>query len=502
MSLDPNRVAVIVGVGESVDRTRDPARGKEPLTLMLEALREAERDAGASLLADVDSIDVVCEYSWPYLDAPGLVAQGIGAAPRRAVYGETGGETPIRYLHEAALRIQRGESTITAVLGAESAYTTAAAWKAGLNLAWKPRDAKAKLLTGREFSAQVAIDHGVAIPTNVYPFYENASSAHWGQTPREALAESGRLWSALSRTASANPVSWLREPYTAEAITTPGERNRLIAWPYTKHMVANPLVNQGAALLLTSLARARALGIAEDRCVHLWGGACANEPRDYLQRDQYHESHAQNAVLRAAASIAQAQSTDFAAAELYSCFPCVPKMARRTLGLPETALLSVTGGLSFFGAPLNDYMTHAACAMVRRLREQPGAAGLLYGQGEYVTKHHALVVSTRPSAQGELAETYSVQDPADAARGPVPEFLLDYAGPATVETFTLICERSGQPEFGTVIGRTPQGQRLMARVPADDTATLARLTDLDRQPVGSAGQVSRLDAKRLRWAAA
>ena len=41
---------------------------------------------------------------------------------------------------------------------------------------------------------------------------------------------------------------------------------------------------------------------------------------------------------------------------------------------------TVAGGLTFFGAPLNTYMTHAACAMVRKLRN--GAKlGLLYGQG-------------------------------------------------------------------------------------------------------------------------
>src|SRR3569833_2329267 len=67
-------------------------------------------------------------------------------------------------------------------------------------------------------------------------------------------------------------------------------------------------------------------------------------------------------------------------------------MARRTLGLGPDVEPTVTGGLTFFGAPLNTYMTHAACAMVRRLR---GGArlGLLYGQGGFVTKHHALVVS-------------------------------------------------------------------------------------------------------------
>lgn len=502
MSIDPGRVPVLVGVGESVDRTRNPAEGREPLALMLDALREAEHDAGAALLARVDSIDVVCEYSWPYVDAPGLIASALGVTPRHAFYGDAGGESPIRFIHEAALRIQRAENQVAAIVGAESAYTTAAAWKAGVNLPWTARDAKAKILTGHEFSAPVAVDHGVAIPTNVYPFYENATSAHWGQTQREALDESGRLWSRLSQVASGNPASWLREPYTPEAITTPGERNRLIAWPYTKHMVANPLVNQGAAVLVTSVSMARELGIAEDRWVYLWGGASANEPRDYLERDQYHESHAQNAVLRSALQIAGGDAGAISAAELYSCFPCVPKMAQRTLGLSASVPVSVAGGLSFFGAPLNNYMTHAAAAMVRHLRAHRGDLGLLYGQGEYVTKHHALILSTRPAADPGLAESYSVQSQADTARGTVPRFLHDYTGAATIETFTIIYARDGQPEFGTVIARTPSGDRLMARVLPTDAASLATLTDLDRHPVGTSGTVSRLDAKRLRWAIA
>ncbi len=497
MSLNPDRIPVIVGVGEIIDRSRDPLLAREPLQLMLEALAAAERDAGAGLLAQLDALDVVCEYSWPYLDAPGLIAAKLGVRPTHACYGETGGESPVRFIHEAALRIQRGECRVAAVVGAEAAYTTAAAWKAGVTLDWTARDTKAKLLTGREFSPQVAIDHGVAVPTNVYPFYENASQAHWGQTPQAALAESGQIWSAFSEIAARNPNAWSQQVLSADDITRPGENNRLIAWPYTKRMVANPLVNQGAAVLLTSLAQARALGIAESRLIYLWGGAAAVEPRDYLQRDQYRESHAQNAVLQAVTECAGGDARAFTAMELYSCFPCVPKMARRTLKLPVTAPMSVTGGLSFFGAPLNNYMTHAAANLVRALRDRPQALGLLYGQGEYLTKHHGLVFSTRPGAL--LPEVYSVQAQADQQQGAVPPLLADYGGPARIETFTVLYSRDGQPEFGTVIARTPAGERLMARVPASDSASISLLTRLDQQPVGSLGEVSRLDAKRLRW---
>ncbi len=45
----------------------------------------------------------------------------------------------------------------------------------------------------------MAVKLGVFRPITVYPLYETATSAHWGQTPREALAESGALWSTYSQ---------------------------------------------------------------------------------------------------------------------------------------------------------------------------------------------------------------------------------------------------------------------------------------------------------------
>ena len=158
----------------------------------------------------------------------------------------------------------------------------------------------------------------------------------------------------------------------------------------------------GGALILTSLAKARAAGVPEDRIVYALGGASAEEPRDYLIRDQFFESHPQNAVLKAIMDLVEGDGKKFDAIELYSCFPVVPKMARRTLGLGPDVQPTVTGGLTFFGAPLNTYMTHAACAMVRKLRDG-GKLGLLYGQGGFVTKHHALVLSREAPTRGDGA---------------------------------------------------------------------------------------------------
>jgi acetyl-CoA C-acetyltransferase len=496
--LPEDRIPVIVGVGETVDRPKEIAEGLEPLTLLVEALTRAEADSGAKLLGEIGSLDIVNFLSWRYRDPAAQLSGLLGIEPAHAWYGPVGGESPIRYLHEAAQRIARGECSVAAVCGAEAQSTATKAERTGIELPWTPfaHDVP-EPKRGAAFQKPMAVKLGVFRPITVYPFYEAATTAHWGQTPREAMAESGRLWSTYSSVASHNPSAWLKRRFAPEEITTPTPDNRLIAWPYTKLMVANPTVNMGGAILMTSLAKARAAGVTQDRLVYIWGGASAEEPRDYLARDQFFESHSQNAVLKAAMELAGDDGRAFDAIELYSCFPCVPKMARRTLGLGADVQPTVTGGLTFFGAPLNTYMTHAACAMVRKLRN--GAKlGLLYGQGGFVTKHHALVLSRQPP-QEPLAQDTSVQAEADRHRGAVPEFVTEAHGKAALESFTVIYGRQGEVEHGVAMLRTSENTRALARIPAQDGATLAHLLNMDRTPVGSSGDIVTADDGVLEW---
>jgi acetyl-CoA C-acetyltransferase len=493
-----HRIPVIVGVGEIVDRPKEITQGLEPLTLLEQALRRAEQDSGGKLLGDIGSLDVVNFLSWRYRDPEQQLAKRLGVKPKHLYYGPVGGESPIRYLHEAAKRIARGECTVAAVCGGEAQSTATKAERAGVTPPWTPfaHDVE-EPKRGAAFQKPLAVKLGVFRPVTVYPFYETATAAHWGQTPREAMAESGQLWATYSAVASENPNAWLKRRFSSDEVTTPSPDNRLIAWPYTKLMVANPTVNMGGAILMTSLAKARAARISEDRLIYPLGGASAEEPRDYLLRDQFYESHPQNAVLDAVMQLVGGDGKKFDAIELYSCFPCVPKMARRTLGLGPDVQPTVTGGLTFFGAPLNTYMTHAACAMVRKLR---GGAnlGLLYGQGGFVTKHHALVLS-RQAPREALAQDTSVQAEANRSKRAVPDFVTEGGGKGEVESFTVLYGRNGDIEHGVVMLRTAANNRALARVPARDGTTLAHLLNIERTPVGSTGDIATAADGVLEW---
>src|SRR6516162_1136414 len=132
------RIPVIVGVGEIVDRPKEIAEGLEPLTLLEEALRRAEADSGAKLLGEIGSLDVVNFLSWRYRDPEQLLAKRLAIAPAHCYYGPVGGESPIRYLHEAAQRIARGECAVAAVCGAEAQSSATKAERSGVTLPWTP----------------------------------------------------------------------------------------------------------------------------------------------------------------------------------------------------------------------------------------------------------------------------------------------------------------------------------------------------------------------------
>src|SRR5438046_8111339 len=223
-----DRIPVIVGVGEIVDRPKEISKGLEPLVLLEQALKRAEADSGSKLLGEIQSLDIVNFLSWRYRDPEIQLSDRLGIKPKHAYYGPVGGESPIRYLHEAVQRIARGECSVAAVCGAEAQSTATKAERGGVTLPWTPfaHDVE-EPKRGAAFQKPMAVKLGVFRPITVYPLYEAASSAHWGQTPREALSESGELWSTYSNVASQNPNAWLKRRATSEEITTASDDKRL-----------------------------------------------------------------------------------------------------------------------------------------------------------------------------------------------------------------------------------------------------------------------------------
>jgi acetyl-CoA C-acetyltransferase len=488
-SVDESRIPVIIGIGEVLDRPANDLEGMDAFELMLAALEEAEADSGVDILDALDWLGVEDEISFPDPAPQERVAALMGRRPTHLLKThEASGDGPIKLINDAANLIGRGEISLAAAVGAEALRTAA-------------KRAQADIAAGREppksSIAEVALanakplarKHGLFTPIDVYPLYENAARAAWGQSLAEGQAESGRIGEGFAAVAAANPYAWIRKPVDADTIATPTPDNRMVSFPYTKLMVANSSVNMGAAVIVASLAKARELGVDESRIVYIGAGAAAHEDEDFLRRDSYARAASLETTVHAALERNGVAAGDVDHVELYSCFPIVPKLARRALNWPLDRPCSVYGGLTFGGGPIGNCMMHAAARMVAKLREG-GRHGLIVANGGYATHSHSMLFSREPVPAGTFPQDYDVQDLAERKRGAVPELLESYVGPGEIETYTIPFDRHGQPRHATIIGRTPDGARFVARVPEADTATIGMLMAEDKQPIGAKGIVS------------
>jgi acetyl-CoA C-acetyltransferase len=211
--LPEDRIPVIVGVGEIADRPKDIAAGPRAARAAgAGAEARGGEDSGGKLLGEIGSLDVVNFLSWRYRDPEKLLAE---AARHQA----------------GALLLRPGRRREPDPLSARSRASASRAANAASPRSAAPRrnrprprpSAPASTLPwtpfahdveepkrGAAFQKPMAVTLGVFRPITVYPLYEAATSAHWGQTPREALAESGELWSTYAGVASENPNSWLK----------------------------------------------------------------------------------------------------------------------------------------------------------------------------------------------------------------------------------------------------------------------------------------------------
>ena len=479
-----DRIPVIIGIGEVCDR----GTSMDATALMLASLEAAERDSGAALLGRLDWIGVEDEISFPHEAPQEALARSLPTVPPlRVKTSEASGDGPIQLINDAANLIGKGVIRIAACVGAEAFRTAAQRAKEDIAAGREPpKNTLADLALAR--ATPLARKFGLLTPIDVYPLYENAMRAAWGQSLSEAQAETALIWSRSSEVAAANPNAWLRRAVPPEHISGATADNRMVGFPYTKMMVANASVNMGAASIVTSLAAARELGIAESHIVYVGPGASAGEVEDFLRRDSFRRLPSLEATIDAALEFNALRPADIDLVELYSCFPCIPKAARRALNWPANRPTSVYGGLTFGGAPMGNCMMHAVSCMVQKLREGAGINGLIVANGGFATHSHSMVLTRNPVPPGKFPQIYDVQDSADALKGPVPNLLDSYEGIGSIETFAVHFGRDG-PRGGVIVGRTPSGDRFVASVPKEDKVMLAFLMSEDREPVGSVGEV-------------
>ena len=460
--MDDSRLPVIVGVGQ-IRHECDIDSPLEPVDLMTEAVRLAGNDAaGVGLLSAIDQIIAVTGI-WSYPDPGRMVADRVGSPDAATAITEVGGNTPQASMAMLGEQIVNGELDVGVVVGGESIYTRRQLGKVDRELVTSGTelDPAVKVGSALDMTDPAAEAVGLDMPVNIYPLFESAIQLASGRSPAEHLAHVGQLWEGYNKVAVANPFSWSHRSLTADEIVTPSSDNRMVVEPYTMAMVSNWFVDQAAAVIVCSVAAARRMGISADKWVYLHSNAEATAPAKISERDRWDRSPAIYESGTAALSLAGVGVDDVATLDLYSCFPSVVQLTMSELGIGMDRQLTQTGGLTFFGGPMNNYVTHSIASVVDGVREA-GGYGLVHANGGYATKQAFGIYGSTPPAGG--FRSTNVQDQVD--RYPRRICIADHDGPSELEARIVLHEKTG-PIAAVESRRTPAGARFFTREDAE-----------------------------------
>ena len=477
--MNPN-TPIVVGVAHVAQRVTDPLKGKEATDLMVDAVEKAAADAGCpTLLSSVNSVRVI-RGAWRYKQPAGYVAEKIGSPLAEKVGTCYGGNMVQSTLNASAVDISAGTHDVIVMTGAEVGNSQAKARKADIELPFTPIEGPYDRMLGKEepMSCDAEKKRQIFDPIQMYPIFENALRYARGESIEEHIIRVSELWAGFSKVAGDNPDAWISEPLDAETIRTAGPRNRMVSFPYPKLMNSNNAVDMAACIIMCSAQKAQSLGIPEDKWVYPWTGTDAHDTYFVSGRENLHSSPAIRIAGRRALDLAGIGVEDLDLVDVYSCFPSAVQVAANELGLSHDRALTVTGGLTFGGGPLNNYVMHSIVRMVHLLRKAPGDKGFITANGGYLTKHAFGVYSTEaPSVDFQHANVQAEVD-----KEPTREWLDEYHGDATIESYTVMFGANG-PQVSHAACLTPDGKRTWANCTEDELIAAMTQEEFCGRPV-------------------
>jgi acetyl-CoA C-acetyltransferase len=468
------RAPVLVGVAQLVQRPESLDDALEAAALMTEAAVQAGTDAGAPALLAAAELVVAINGAWSYRDSARIVADAVGATGARTVRTTHGGNTPQMVVDIVAEQVACGDLDVALVVGAETIWSRRRMRAAGVerSVTEQPDGVGPDETWGPELDLVDPYEQARRLqqPVEVYPLFETAIRARRGESVEAHRDRIASMWERFNEVAVANPYAWFRTPMSAAEIRDPSTSNRMVAFPYTKAMCSNWDLDQAAALIVCSAEAASRFGVARDRWVFVHGGAEAADTSFVSHRGELGRSPAIAAAWSALSADRGIGVDELALVDVYSCFPSAVQAAVEAIGLDDSRELTLTGGLTFAGGPLNNYVTHALATLVGRLREDPSALGLATANGGLLTKHALGLYSAQPPVTPFRRLALSDDDVKHGRRDAAP----DHVGVVTIEASTVMHDRNG-PTHALFAGLTADGRRTwgVSEEPATMKAAMA-----------------------------
>lgn len=460
----PTPTPAVIGAAQVIRRRHDDLATRiGPIELMVEATEAAAADAGSSRLLDrVGWIGVAGGY-WSYRNPAQLVGAAIGRPDVASALSRISGSAPIEMLGAAAAAIATGDVDVALVVGGEARWTSRRVKRSGRKPAWpnlQSRGSPQIFAASPDDETVHAESRLLGSPANTYALMGDAERLAAGLTIDEYRDRISELWARFSEVATNHEYAWDQTTHRPDAIRTPTEHNRMIAFPYTKAMVANNDVDMASAIILCSPAVAGELGISTDGAVFPHIVTKAHETWQLVNRDHLHLSPALAAAGKRAFERVGITPADVEHVDLYSCFPAIVRMNCDALGFDAARPLTVTGGLGFAGAPVGNAAGQSMAAMVPLVRA--GGWGVVHGNGGKATTQAFVVLSSKPP------ERFAFEDcQASADLRPRAALPADWAGDVSIEGATVVYDRQGPSHVLAAV--RPTGDQDAARGWANTT---------------------------------
>ncbi len=450
---------VLVAAAAVEQKFDEPNAGLEATGLMAQALRRAAEAAAApALLQQIQRI-YVPKGMWAYSDPARLVAEAVGSPEATTVFADIG-ILQQTLMGDACARIARGEIDVAVVAGGEAKYRQLRAKIAGVACEETTQESPADVVLEPEQEMWLPAESnaGLGMPVGYYAIFASALRAALGDDPDSYRDKVAAMYARFSEIAAGNPHAWKREPVAADRIRNPDAKNPMLAFPYTKLHNTSWNVDQAAALVFTSVAKARELGIPESQWVYPLASTESNHMLPMSQRDSLCELPGARIAGERALECAGVSATDIDLWELYSCFPVAVEIYARELGVPADKDLTVTGGMPFAGGPLNNYVLQATVRMVEMLQARGGGTGMVSSVSGFLTKQAWGIWSTAAPAR-DFAHV-DVRDEV-AAAAPPRQVLETYGGEGSIAGYTVLYGGDG-PQHAVAVVDTDAGDRCVA----------------------------------------
>jgi len=471
------RTPVLVGAGVAHQRAEDPAEAVEAVALMTTAVERAGVDAHApSLLAQATAV-FVPRGTWRYRDPGRIVADRVGAHAQ-SVIAELGvlQSTPFS---RACRAIASGDLDVAIVVGGEAKFRDLRSHITSTTVTDTVQDDDVepdeRIVPADEIIPAPERAAGFMSAPLMYSAVETALRTARGETVAQNARATAELWAAFSRTAADNPDAWRRDPVAPEFLEHPSAKNPMLAAPYTKWHCSQWNVDQAAGFVLCSTEAADRAGVPQERRVYPLAVAESNHMLAVSKRAELHRAPAARIGAERIAALTGIDVATADVVDLYSCFPVAVRIQAHELGLPvddpDARPLSVGGGMTFGGGPLNNATFQALARMVPMLRDAPGTRGLLTFISGIITKHGVSVWSTAPPEHDGFAHADTSDEV--AAGTPALEVVGDHEGVATIDAYT-VAHDGGEPRYTTIVATTADRTRVVAR--NDDAGLAADMT--------------------------